>query len=131
MLTLVLVGDMEAYVELVKMTAERFSEDYIGNDQPLYSGGVLDIEDALELDFKDAYDEDGQPIYGDGDVDDIPYKLWERELSNRMNELDLTFPFHVVICGENGFDRMGDKIMSVFYETKASTVHGLKSPGNT
>ena len=129
MIKLVLVGDLETYIELVRMTTKTLATNYMGESMPLFSS-VYDLQEYLQLDFSDLYDSDGEPTFNDSDAYDIPHKQMERELSKRLNNLGLSFPFHVVICGEYGFDRSGDMSVAIFREIKEDTVHGLKSPGS-
>jgi hypothetical protein len=124
------VNDMDEYVELVMLTGEMFAQNYIGDEIPMFPC-VSTLEANLDLDFQDIYDENGE-LYVDTGAEnllrDIPKDAMVRELTKRMDRMEVSFPLQVVVYAEYAFDRTGETSLIIFVETNEEPVPGLKTP---
>ena len=109
----------EEYKDLFRMTVVTGIKNYMGDNVPIF----IDVQEVLDYFYEFGireqalalYDEYGMPTWDD-EKEFLPEGFFNTAIRSRMRDLELTYPFFVVVAGDDIWDRFGTTEVKVFYE---------------
>jgi len=102
---LYLITSISDYKKMFLHLCVAGATNYLNNEVPFFetTNNLLDFFEP-ENDVDALYDADGFPLW-DTDKEIVPDSFLEQACLKRMENLDLEFPFFVVVIGDADYDR--------------------------
>ncbi len=113
------VANKEEYKQVFLDTIEGGSLNIMGEDEPLFSGSqeILDYFNDFELhnEVRKLYDDYEEPIWNE-EEELFPSEFFNKAMDARLDSIEMSFPFYVIVSGSSNWDKMGSSTVKTFYE---------------
>ncbi len=97
------IQNHDDYKKLLKLLLHSGVEDSVGNTFAFFNHDPIVMLEYFDIDAQDTkiWDEDGEPSW-DIDKEDLPEYYWDEFITNRLKEIEMSFPFMVSVYADIG-----------------------------